>query len=142
MNTAFKPLLVVFAMVLVMAGFSYWQKSSAAHDDTGVPWRKSFADARRESAETQRPVLLYFTASWCPPCQQMKAQTWPDAGVKAALENYVPVKVDVDESPDLARQFGVSSIPRVQVVRPDGAPGASRGGFIPAAELIRWLHGA
>ena len=49
----------------------------------------------------------------------MKRTTWADARVAAAVEQgFIPVKIDVDEQPAVAREFGVSGIPRVEAVRP------------------------
>jgi thiol:disulfide interchange protein len=140
MNNAFKPLLVVFAVVLALAGISYWRGTSAGGHDN-VPWRASLAEARAEAAKSKKPIVLYFTASWCPPCQEMKENTWPDARVAEALKDFVPVKADVDQLPDLAREFDVRNIPRLQIIWPDGTLGPSHVGGISPEDLIEWLHG-
>jgi thiol:disulfide interchange protein len=140
MNSAFRPLIIVGVVVAGMVAFETYRKSTEPNET--IPWRKTLADAQREATASHKPVLAYFTASWCPPCQQMKRQTWPDPRVQAALERFVPVKIDVDEFPGVAQKFNVNGIPRLQVIQPDGAPGQSREGFILPDELIRWLQGA
>jgi thiol:disulfide interchange protein len=140
MNSAYRPLVVVGVMVAGIVGFATWRTSSEPNET--IPWRKTLADAKREAAASHKPVLAYFTASWCPPCQQMKQETWPDPKVQAALAQVVPVKIDVDEFPDAAQESGVTSIPRLQLLQPDGTPDASRVGFILPDELVRWLQGA
>ena len=139
MNSAFKPLIVVGVVVAGMIGLSFYRKATEPKETT--PWRHSLAEAKQEAATKHKPVLAYFTATWCPPCQQLKRDTWPDPGVQAALDHVVPVKIDVDEHPDLAQEFGVTGIPRLQLIAPDGTLGGSRVGFMPPDELIRWLQG-
>jgi len=61
------------------------------------------------------PVLVDFTATWCPPCQMMKPF------VHKIGETYGSrlkvVEVDVDEHPYLANHFQVTGIPRLMVIK-------------------------
>lgn len=70
-------------------------------------------------ATSERPVLVDFTATWCPPCKQLTPVLHALAEEQA--ERLRIVEVDIDESPDLARRYQVLSAPTM-VLHVEGQP--------------------
>lgn len=77
-------------------------------------------------------VLVDFFATWCGPCKMQ-------ATVLKELEDKVKiVKVDVDEHPNLAQEYGVMSIPTLFLFE-NGELKHKKIGFASASEIISWL---
>lgn len=85
--------------------------------DTGAPGSVLHANEATFSEvvlQSQVPVLVDFYADWCVPCQMFAptlerfARATPDVKV---------VKVNVDDNPRLASQYGIRSIPNLLVFR-------------------------
>lgn len=72
--------------------------------------QEEFKDTIKEGV-----VLVDFFATWCGPCRMMGAVL---EDIAKDLEGQATVvKVDVDESGDLAREFGVMSIPTLIIFK-------------------------
>ena len=69
----------------------------------------------KEVAQSQIPVLVDFWASWCGPCM-MLAPTVAEIAEEYAGKVKV-CKVNVDEEPELARQFRIMNIPTLLVFK-------------------------
>lgn len=72
--------------------------------------QSSFAE---EIASSDKPVLVDFWAEWCGPCRALAPIL--DEVASENAEKIKVAKVNVDENPDLARQFDIMSIPTLIV---------------------------
>ena len=90
-----------------------------------------------EVKNSDRPVLIDFYADWCGPCRMVSPIV--DA---IAEENpqYLVCKVNVDEEPDLAGEFGVMSIPTLVVMK-NGEVVNRASGARPKAQIIAMIEG-
>ncbi len=90
---------------------------------------------QNEVMNSEKPVLLDFWASWCGPCRMVG----PIVDEIAAERGDLKVgKVNVDEQPELAGQFGVMSIPTLVVIK-NGKVTNQAVGVRPKAQILAML---
>ena len=80
-------------------------------------------------------VIVDFFANWCGPCRMLGPVLEELSNSRSEVK---VVKIDVDQEEDLARRFGVMSIPALYLFK-DGKPVDNRVGFMSLSDLEEWI---
>jgi uncharacterized protein len=107
----------------------------------GLPWSalnaETFARARAEG----RIVLIDGSAGWCHWCRVMDATTYRDPAVRKLLaERFLPVKVDVDASPDFEARYRDWGWPATVLMTADAEEIGKFRGYLTPEKLLDVLQ--
>ena len=89
-----------------------------------------------EVLKSDKPVLVDFFAEWCGPCKMLAPvieELANDYAGKAKV-----VKIDTDESGDIASNYGIMGVPTVMIFK-GGQKVDEQGGYVPKAALKKKL---
>lgn len=107
----------------------------------GTPaWTTDLTAVLQRARQTRRPILVDFFATWCPPCIRMEQTTFEDKSVMAKLQGHELVRIDVDQQPGIAQQYGVSGMPTLLCLDPDGKEQQRKLGYTNPDEMMTLLN--
>ena len=103
-----KQIVALISLLLLTAACS----SSSQDAATGqIDWVKDYKNGIAQAAQTGKPIMLYFTADWCPPCKELKKYVFSRADVAEASRQLVNIYLDVDQDRATMESYRVRSIP-------------------------------
>lgn len=134
---------IAIALPLALAGCDALTGSAPHAPPAG--WHASLTKAQELAIQSNRPVLMDFTADWCPPCQAMKKNVLPRQDVAQLLQSrFVPVIIDgtSPNSPnqEIFERHGVQAIPTFIILSPAGKELARATGGMSASEFLAFLQ--
>ncbi|MCZ8235288.1 MAG: thioredoxin family protein [Inhella sp.] len=113
----------------------------------GIAWQAAAADSDIEAAFAKakgekKPVLLYWGAKWCPPCNQLKATLFNRADFIAQTQGVVPVMIDGDlpGAQKLGARFKVRGYPTLILFSADGQEVTRLPGEADAPRVVKLLQ--
>ena len=89
--------------------------------------------------DSEVPVVVDFWAEWCGPCK-MIAPSLEEISDEMGSEVKI-TKLNIDENPELAAQYGVRSIPTLVMFK-NGEPASIQVGAKPKSALADWIRSA
>ena len=78
-------------------------------------------------------VIVDFFAKWCGPCRMLGPV------LEEISDKYKIIKIDIDECPNISREYGVMSVPTIIKFK-NGKELDKNIGFLPKEELIKWIE--
>jgi thiol:disulfide interchange protein DsbD len=120
----FKIGLAITLLILLVGGLVLSNlNGNVTQTDTkkSLRWGTDLDKAMQEAKDSNKSIFVDFYADWCDYCGEMDDGTFTDPQIVEKLtQNYVLLKVDVDENPSLSSKYQAYSLPTMIIIDSNG----------------------
>lgn len=92
---------------------------------------------KKEVLESKKPVIVDFWAEWCGPCKMMMPVL---EEASKQMSNFKFVKINIEDCPELAQEYGITSIPTIIVFEEGKVKNTHIGLFANQQKLQVWAE--
>lgn len=132
---SFLTVLVLFVYYAINAAPLITDKEYTYLGD--LKWYKTYENGSAAAKELNKPMFIYFWTIWCPYCEKMQTEVFPQAEINSLLkENFVLIAVDMDVNKEDTRRFGVQYPPYELFLTADGEVITRIPGYVPSEEFL------
>jgi thioredoxin-related protein len=137
-----KTITIVSLVAILLFVFYAGDSSTIVSDETytyiaGLSWYKDYEVGQSAALEADKPMLVYFWATWCDYCKMLDTEVYPYPEINKILaEDFVLVAINIDDNTDDANAFGVRIPPAEKFVTPQGEIMDSIGGYMPEESFL------
>ena len=106
---------------LVVSLWYAWYSFYAPSND--IAWKDNLESAQKLASNSNKNIMIFFTAEWCSPCRIMKRQVFADNEVMNAMdEKVIPVEINIDDPnfKALVKQYNIGATPTTLFINPEG----------------------
>lgn len=144
-----KKILLTFTLLLSLQGLF---ESADAQDS--ISW-VSMEEALERAGGEEKLILIDVFAPWCPYCQRMQSEVYPDENVEETIETYfLPVRINVESDAEVrylerefteaefARALRYQSVPTTYFMNANGEVVGQQPGYLPEeifTSLLRYV---
>lgn len=129
--------------IIILAVVAFVIVSSIFKQEVTIDWVRDYQEGIEKAKKENKPILLAFYKKQMRFCTLMDQNTYNNSEVKKYIEaNFVPIFIDVDEQPELAREYNIGYYPTHYVKMPNSSDliGPQMGYDTPSA-FIKILEG-
>lgn len=113
--------LILISFLVVGLVISSLTSNKTQTNTNYIQWGNDLNQAMEEAKKSNKTIFIDFYADWCSYCREMDEEAFTDPQVVEKLtQNYVLLKVDVDENPDLSSKYTAYSLPTMIVIDSNG----------------------
>ncbi|MDE5676030.1 MAG: thioredoxin family protein, partial [Muribaculaceae bacterium] len=132
MKNKILPLAAAFTLIITSCGGSESKSSDSMAAQESVQNEKTVS-TDTNLAINGLPVVVDFSAEWCPPCRQLKPIFTQLKEEYAGKVDFITV--NVDSMPDLSNEYRISSIPALIYISSEGKEVYRSIGFQDASQI-------
>lgn len=88
-----------------------------------ITWTNNLESAQKLAFNSDKNIMVFFTAEWCSPCRIMKRQVFADNEVKHVIDaKVIPIEIDIDDpnAEALVKQYNIAATPTTIFINPQG----------------------